>query len=205
MLAAARRTGALVTVHCENYEAIGWRTGRADGGRAQRAEIPRLVAPEGGGARGDATAPSRWPSWWTSRSRCSTSPAPEVAEEIARAQARGVKVWAETCPQYFVLQAADMDRPGFEGAKFMCSPSPRGRDDAALLWERCAARHARRDLLRPLRAPATRAMQGKRRAGTDAPFPAIPNGVPGLASRLPLVFSAKASAAGGSTSTTSSA
>jgi dihydropyrimidinase len=45
----------------------------------------------------------------------------EVADEIARAQARGVKVWAETCPQYLALTAADMDRPGFEGAKYMCS------------------------------------------------------------------------------------
>jgi len=26
VLSAARRNGALVTVHCENYEAIGWRT-----------------------------------------------------------------------------------------------------------------------------------------------------------------------------------
>ena len=38
------------------------------------------------------------------------------------AKARGLKVWAETCTQYFVLTAQDQDRPGFEGAKFMCSP-----------------------------------------------------------------------------------
>jgi hypothetical protein len=31
----------------------------------------------------------------------------------------------ETCPQYFALTAEDMARPGFEGAKFMCSPAPR--------------------------------------------------------------------------------
>ncbi|WP_431272730.1 hypothetical protein [Dankookia sp. P2] len=48
----------------------------------------------------------------------------EAAEEIARAQHRGLKVWGETCPQYLTLTGADMDRPGFEGAAFMCSPSP---------------------------------------------------------------------------------
>ena len=35
----------------------------------------------------------------------------EVAEEIARAQARGVKVTGETCPQYLVLTAAPCRRP----------------------------------------------------------------------------------------------
>src|SRR4029077_1307795 len=64
---------------------------------------------------------------------------PEVADEIARARWRGLKVWGETCPQYLMLQAADMDRPGFEGAKFRCSPSPRTADDAAGLWERIQA------------------------------------------------------------------
>jgi dihydropyrimidinase len=59
----------------------------------------------------------------------------EAAEEIARAQARGVKVWGETCPQYLTLTAADMDRPGFEGAKFICSPAPRTREEHGRLWE----------------------------------------------------------------------
>ena len=45
VLAAARRTGALVTVHCENYEAIGWRTEALLADGRTGAEIPRLVAP----------------------------------------------------------------------------------------------------------------------------------------------------------------
>ena len=60
---------------------------------------------------------------------------PEVAEEIARAKARGLKVWGETCPQYFVLSADHMDRPGFEGAKFMCSPAPRDAAASEGLWK----------------------------------------------------------------------
>ena len=91
---------------------------------------------------------------------------PEVAEEIARAQARGLKVWAETCPQYFVLGAADMDRPGFEGAKFMCSPSPR---DAASQRGAVGATSAaaRSTWCRPITAgPATRAREASASTAT---------------------------------------
>ncbi len=113
---------------------------------------------------------------------------PEVAEEIERARRRGVAVWGETCPQYFVLSAADMDRPGFEGTKFMCSPAPRDAVASAGLWEAIrlgtldviSSDHSGWSFLGP---------RGKRVNGTDAPFPLIPNGVPGLASRLPIVFS----------------
>ena len=46
-----------------------------------------------------------------------------------------LKVWGETCTQYLVLTADDLDRPGLEGAKFVCSPAPRSRADQAALWE----------------------------------------------------------------------
>ncbi len=100
-----------------------------------------------------------------------------------------MKVWAETCPQYFVLSAADMDRPGFEGAKFMCSPAPRDAAATAGLWE--AIRRGTLDVVSSdhsgwsLRRPARQA----RSNGADAPFRDIPNGVPGLAARLPILWS----------------
>ena len=46
----------------------------------------------------------------------------KALEEIRRAHARGRPVYAETCPQYLVFSDADLARPGFEGAKFVCSP-----------------------------------------------------------------------------------
>ena len=58
----------------------------------------------------------------------------ESAEEIARAQARGLKVWAETCPHYLTLTADDLDRPGFEGAKFVFGPPARTKADQEALW-----------------------------------------------------------------------
>ena len=62
----------------------------------------------------------------------------EVAAEVASAQARGLKVWGETCPQYFVLSASDLDRPGFEGAKFMFSPPARDAEGKRHCGTRCA-------------------------------------------------------------------
>ena len=59
----------------------------------------------------------------------------ESAEEVERAQKRGLKIWAETCPQYLVLTTEDMDRPGFEGAKYVFSPAARSAPDHAALWD----------------------------------------------------------------------
>lgn len=187
VLAAARRTGALVTVHCENYEAIRWRTAAllADGRSAPKYHAwsrPSVVEREAA-HRAIALAELVDQPIQVFHVSC-----PEVAEEIARAQARGLKIWGETCPQYLVLGASDMDRPGFEGAKFMCSPAPRDAAACEGLWT-----DIRRGTLDVISSDHSGYSydggQGKRVHGDDAPFPSIPNGIPGLASRLPLVFS----------------
>ena len=49
----------------------------------------------------------------------------EGAKVIRDARGQGLKVFAETCPQYLFLTADDLDKPGMEGAKWMCSPPPR--------------------------------------------------------------------------------
>lgn len=187
VLAAARRTGALVTVHCENYEAIRWRTTAlmADGRSAPKYHSwsrPKVVEREAT-YRAIALAEMVDQPIQVFHVSCS-----EVAEEIARAQARGLKVWAETCPQYFVLGAADMDRPGFEGAKFMCSPSPRDAATSAALWG--DVKRGTIDVVSSDHSGASyEGESGKRIHGNNAPFSDIPNGVPGLTTRLPLVFS----------------
>jgi dihydropyrimidinase len=187
VLAAARRAGALVTVHCENYEAIGWRTEAllAAGNTAPKYHAwsrPRIVERE---ATHRAIALAELVDQPIQVFHVSCA---EVAEEIARAQARGLKVWGETCPQYFVLTAADMDRQGFEGAKFMCSPAPRDAADHEALWD-----IVRRGVLDVVSSDHSGwrigGPRGKRSAGEDAAFRDIPNGVPGLAARLPILFS----------------
>ena len=187
VLSAARRLGCLVTVHCENYDAIAWRSAAllADGKTAPKYHAwsrPPVVERE---ATHRAIALAELVDTPIEVFHVSCG---EVAEEIARAQARGVKVWGETCPQYFALTAADMDRPGFEGAKFMCSPAPRDAAGAAGLWD--AIRLGTLGVISSDHSGwSYHGPRGKAASGTDAPFTAIANGVPGLAARLPLIWS----------------
>ena len=186
VLAAARRAGALVTVHCENYDAIAL--------RSQALLAAGLVAPRYHAWSRPAVVEREATYRAIALAELMDQPiqvfhvsCPEVAREIARAQARGVKVWAETCPQYFVLTEADMDRPGFDGAKFMCSPPPRSPADQDGLWD-----DVRRGTLHNVSSDHSgwsfEGLRGKRVHG-EAAFPDIPNGVPGLAARLPILFS----------------
>jgi dihydropyrimidinase len=112
----------------------------------------------------------------------------EAVQEICAARARGAKVYAETCPQYLLLTSDALDRPGFEGAKFVCSPPLRDKFDQEALWQALAdgafdlvsSDHAGYRFDDP---------KGKKAHGEHAPFTKIPNGLPGLETRLPLLFS----------------
>ncbi len=187
VLAAARRNGALVTVHCENYEAISWMTEAllAAGLTAPKYHAWSRPALQEREATHRAIALAELVDQPIQVFHVSC---PEAADEIARARLRGVRVWGETCPQYFVLSAADMDRPGFEGAKFMCSPAPRDATATAGLWE--AIRLGTLDVVSSDHSAwSYDGPRGKRVSGSDANFRDIPNGVPGLASRLPILWS----------------
>jgi dihydropyrimidinase len=187
VLAAARRYGALVTVHCENYEAINWRIDNllVEGKTEPRfhAHARPVVVEREATYRAIALAELVDQPIQIFHVSC-----PEVASEIARARTRGLKIWGETCPQYLMLGADDMDRLGFEGAKFICSPSPRGATERSGMWEEL--RLGTLDIISSDHCGYSfEGSNGKRRRGTDAPFWEIPNGIPGLAARLPLLFS----------------
>jgi dihydropyrimidinase len=57
-----------------------------------------------------------------------------AADEIALGQARGVPVSGETCLQYLTNTIHDLERPDFEGARYVCSPPLREEFNQALLW-----------------------------------------------------------------------
>ena len=186
VLAAARRQGCLVTVHCENHDAIHWRVAslKAAGLTSPKYHAwarPPVVERE---ATHRAIALAELVDQPIQVFHVSCR---EAAEEIARARARGVKVWGETCPQYLALTAADMDRPGFEGAKFMCSPSPRTVEEQGRVWD--MIRQGVLDVVSSDHCGFSFATpHGKRMNGEDD-FSAVPNGIPGLGSRLPILFS----------------
>ncbi len=187
VLAAARREGALVAVHCENDAAIGWLTeALLDAGltapKYHAWSRPKVVERE---ATYRAIALAELVDTPIQIFHVSCA---EVAEEIARAQRRGLKVWGETCPQYFALSAADMDREGFEGSKFMCSPAPRDDGDHEDLW--AMMRRGVIDVVSSDHSASnSTGVFGKDRNGREASFRDIPNGVPGVGSRMPLLFS----------------
>jgi len=184
---AAERHGAIVLVHAENSDAVAWKTDQllAAGKTEPRdhpASRPSLAEGEATN-RAIALAELAGAAVFIVHVSCR-----EALVPIAAARARGARVWAETCPQYLLLAAADMDRPGFEMAKFVCSPPLRSTADQAALWEALA--NGTLDLVASDHAPyRLQDPLGKRAHGEDAPFTKIPNGMPGLELRLPLLFS----------------
>jgi dihydropyrimidinase len=190
VLSAARENGALVCVHAENHAMITW-TGKrllAHGYRAPRyhgVSHPRAGEVE---AFNRIIALAAFIDQPIMIFHVSSA---EGAARIRQARGEGLKVFAETCPQYLFLTAKDLDRPGLEGAKWICSPPTRQASDQEALWnalslgdlQTVSSDHA------PYRFDAT----GKFVNGADPDFKAIPNGMPGLQARLPLLFDAMVS------------
>jgi dihydropyrimidinase len=114
--------------------------------------------------------------------------AKEAMHEIQRAQARGLKVYGETCPQYLFLSEEDFEKPGDEGSKCVCSPPPRGTDNQEHIWTGLSA-NTFQVLSSDHAAFKYDDVRGKKLPGADKSFAKIPNGVPGVETRLPLLFS----------------
>lgn len=115
----------------------------------------------------------------------------EAAQAVRLAQARGAPVWAETCPHYLFMTEDVLDKPGLEGAKWMCSPPQRTASDQEALWTALADETL--SLVSSDHAPYRYDETGKLSAGPGARFDQIANGLPGLETRLPLMFDAMVS------------
>ncbi|WP_152047400.1 dihydropyrimidinase [Aureimonas psammosilenae] len=183
----ARRTGALVMVHCENEDAIRYLIGRHE---AQGDVGPRAHA---------TTRP-------VAAEREATHRAVSLAEivdvpvvivhvsngaalgEIRAARGRGRKVVAETCPQYLMLTAADLDGMDWEGAKFVCSPPPRNAAEQEACWT--GLEQGDFDLFSSDHCPFRYDdPAGKLNPKGRTSFAHVPNGIPGVETRLPILFS----------------
>lgn len=187
VLLAARKSGALVCVHAENHGMIAWMGKRlvADGHTAPK--FHALSHPRGS----EAEAINRLVACAELLDQpimvfhVSTA---EGAAVIRAARGRGIKVWAETCPQYLFMTAADIDKPGTEGAKWMCSPPPREASDQEALWQALALGDLQ--TVSSDHAPYAYDATGKLMAGANPTFKQIANGLPGLEVRMPLLFDA---------------
>lgn len=108
-------------------------------------------------------------------------------DEVRRGRLRGVTVFAETCPHYLMLTAHELSRPGMLGAKCVCSPPLRDEDAQANLWR--GIEDGTVDVVNSDHAPYRFDGQGKLVAGMNAPFRKVPNGMPGIETRMPILFS----------------
>ncbi|MEO0682612.1 MAG: dihydropyrimidinase [Pseudomonadota bacterium] len=186
VLATAKEGGGLAMVHAENHGILDWTVERltAAGHKSPKFHAASRPAAAEAEAIRRAIALAEFLDAPLFIVHVST---PDGAEAVREARARGVRLFSETCPQYLFLTREDLDRPGQEGAKFICSPPVRDAATQDVLW-----RHLRLgtfDLISSDHAPYRADATGKFANGADAPFPRIANGMPGVAARLPLMFS----------------
>lgn len=104
-------------------------------------------------------------------------------EEIRRARVRGQKVYIESCPQYFTMDDSLYRLPGFESAKYVCSPPLRKKEDQAALWGALAAGEI--DTISTDHCSFN--WKGQKDLGKDD-FSKIPNGMPGIEHRPVMMY-----------------
>jgi dihydropyrimidinase len=187
VMSVARETGALVMIHAENDDAIRFLIDRLE--REGRTEpyyhaISRPIPVERE-ATHRAISLAELIDVPVMIVHVSNG---EAMEEIRRAQSRGLKVMGETCPQYLVLTKEDLRGLNMEGAKAVCSPPPRDKASQEACWlgietgvfsvfssDHCPFRYED--------------AQGKLNPKGRTSFRWVPNGIPGVAARLPILFS----------------
>ena len=187
VLEVARREGAMAMVHAENSDCIAWLTERlvAAGHTAPKYHADSRPAPVEREATHRAITFSELLDVPILIVHVSGA---DALEQIRWAQGRGLNIYAETCPQYLFLTAADLDIDGFHGAKCVCSPPPRDKANQQKIWDGLAhgAFHVFSSDHAPFRYEDP---QGKKLGGKEVAFPYIPNDIPGIETRLPLLYS----------------
>ena len=103
--------------------------------------------------------------------------------KIASALERRIPVFAETCPQYLLLSIEDLDRPDFEGAKYVFTPPPREKSHQNQLWEAL-----RNNILQVVSTDHCPVYFKEKMELARHSFARIPNGAPGVENRLQLLY-----------------
>jgi len=182
-MGAAADCGGMICMHAENGGAIDVIVQRAlaEGKRAPKYHaLTRPVTAEAEAtSRAIALAEMAGTPVYIVHLSCN-----EALEKVREARDRGLRVYAETCPQYLYLSLENMDGPGFDGAKYVFTPPLREKWHQEKLWQGLA----KDDLQVVSTDHCPFCMKEQKELGKDD-FTKIPNGGPGIEHRVSLVYS----------------
>ncbi|KAL4966995.1 hydantoinase/dihydropyrimidinase family protein [Aspergillus stella-maris] len=187
VMSATRALGMTTMIHAENADMIDWMTKRLEARGRVEPYAHALARPNI--AEDEAT--------YRALSLAQLADVPILivhmsssvaAGHVRRAQTKLLPVHAETCPHYLFFTAEKLRGEHFHGAMCVCSPALRESPmDLDAMWDGLvngtfttfSSDHAPSKFDHPL---------GKKK-GTST-FTQIPNGLPGLETRMPSLFSA---------------
>src|SRR6266540_4162244 len=177
----AAETGTLVMVHAENGDAIDVlvKAALAEGKTEPRYHALTRPPETEGEATNRAIQLSRvaGSALYVVHVSCR-----ESVEPIAIAREKGWNVHGETCTQYFFVDYSFLERPDFEGGKYVYTPPPRAKENQDVLWNA-----VRTDVLSVVSTDHCAFLwDGQKTMGRDD-FSKIPNGAPGLENRLQMI------------------
>ncbi|MFS0781764.1 dihydropyrimidinase [Bacillus sp. 1P06AnD] len=182
-LVLARELGALVMVHAENGDVIDYLTKKAlEEGKTDPIyhALTRPAEAEGEATgRAAALAGLADSQLYVVHVTCE-----QAVARIAEARNKGFKVWGETCPQYLVLDQSYLEKPNFEGAKYVWSPPLREKYHQEALWN--ALKSGQLQTIGSDQCSFQ--FKGQKDMGKDD-FTKIPNGGPIIEDRMTIMFS----------------
>ena len=181
-LRQAKNEGLLISLHCENGDIVEVLINKA---LAQGQTAPSYhpvsrppEAEEEATARAITLAEIAQAPLYIVHLTCEGA-----LKAVAEAKRRGVQVYAETCPQYLVLDDSRYRLDGFEGAKYVISPPLRAAANQEALWHGLDT-----GLINTVATDhCSFNFKGQKEAGL-ADFSKIPNGMPGVENRMGLMY-----------------
>ncbi|NBI27959.1 dihydropyrimidinase [Chengkuizengella marina] len=182
-LVTAKELGALVMVHAENGDVIDYLTKKALAEGHTDPVYHALTRPPE--VEGEATGrAAQLTGLANSQLYVVHVSCADAVEKIAEARNKGIDIWGETCPQYLVLDISDLEKPDFEGAKYVWSPPLREKHHQEALWG--ALKNGQLQTLGSDQCSFD--FKGQKDLGKGN-FTKIPNGGPMIEDRVSILFS----------------
>jgi dihydropyrimidinase len=178
----SKQSGVLVCLHCENGDMIynlvnQFRSKGETSPNYHPLSRPPLAEQEAV-LRALALAEATQGSLYVVHLSCR-----EALAAVVQAKGRGVNVYAETCPQYLLLDESCYHKPGFESAKYVIAPPLRAKENQESLWN--GLRNGFLDTIATDHCSFN--FYGQKEQGISD-FSMIPNGMPGVENRLGLLY-----------------